>query len=147
MQSSLNESKGELEQYTEDQKEWRERNDENVQALRGVLEKKGAFKINYYDHREDVGLISETDYMENRDIENLKNIDKYTIYEEPDPDDPDVTIERQDDNPVKEIFDKIAQGSNVQKLQLVQERQYAEKSSFWIRSSDCICEEFDKDGF
>lgn len=140
MRNSLNDSLGELKQYQEDQRGWKDINQKNVKALRDVLAKKDAFKVKYDDDlSSDTGLIGETDYLDSTDFKNLKKIDKYTVVERPDPNDPENQIEEKIDNPVKIIQDKIAQGGNVTNIQLAQERQLAKTSSIYLESFNCIC--------
>ena len=83
---------------------WKDANQKNAKALRDVLAKKDAFTIKYHEDADsDLGLIGETDYLDNVDFQNLKNIDKYTVFEVPDPADDDKLLEEKIDNPVKII--------------------------------------------
>ena len=94
MQSSLNSnSYKDLRQTMEEQQAWKDTNHKNVEAFREVLKSKDAFKVKYADSDSEEGLIEETEYLNRNDFQNLKNIDKYTVTEVPDPNDKHAVID------------------------------------------------------
>ena len=85
---------------------WKEKNVENLAALKDSLEKDRAFEVKYHN-LDKGGLISKTPDLSRSELNRLKKIES-KIYVEVDSDDKTYQGELQEiDNPVSQIFEKV----------------------------------------